>query len=495
MSSAVSVCEPSGNRENTGDQENTGDVVSAEHLRLVSGSRSSLDAFEGVADVVGSDLSVPLVTGESIRYANLDYAASAPALSSVAADLNRVLPYYASVHRGTGYTSQICSTLYENSRSQIASFAGARDDDLTIITRNTTDALNLLASALPADATVVCLDIEHHANLLPWQQLGATIVPAAGTIGDTLDHLDRALSEQHVDLLTITAASNVTGELLPLDRLADLAHRHGARLAVDGAQLAGHRRINIAESGIDYLAFSAHKCYAPYGAGVLIGRADWLDTAQPYLAGGGAVRRVTTHATEWTIGAARHEGGTPNVLGAVALASACRTIAAITDNRLRRHEGRLRTRLLSRLVNIPGIDVLAIWSDSREAVGVVGFTVAGYSPGLVASYLSAEHGIGVRDGAFCAHPLLDRLDATNGALRASFGLGTRSEDVDRLVDALQLLIRNGPLWDYALVNGRYQPSPDPRPAPSWLQDLGAAELARPELDGTELNRATSPCQQ
>lgn len=443
-------------------------AAGGDHPQLVAGSITTLDAFPGAAGVVGDDLDVPLVQGGSTRHANLDYAASAPPLESVTAHLAQALPYYASVHRGAGYTSQVSSALYEGSRAEIAAFVGARDDDLTILCRNTTDALNLLASAVPAGQQVACLDIEHHANLLPWQQRGATIVPSADTVADTLDRLDRVLAEQDIALLAITGASNVTGELLPLAQLADLSHRHGTRLAVDGAQLVPHRRIDIGETGVDYLAFSGHKCYAPYGAGVLVGRADWLDAAEPYLAGGGAVRHVTTESVDWATGAPRHEAGTPNVLGAAALASACRTIAELGEGPIRRHESRLRTRLLSRLISIPGVRALSIWSDTRDAVGVVGFTVAGYPAGLVAAYLSAEHGIGVRDGAFCAHPLLDRLDAGDGALRASFGLGTRSEDIDRLVAALWNLTNHGPNWSYARVDGQYQPTPDPRPAPEWL---------------------------
>ncbi|HEY9291629.1 MAG TPA: aminotransferase class V-fold PLP-dependent enzyme, partial [Microlunatus sp.] len=300
----------------------------------------ALDAFGPLAGVSGYDLQVPLIDGRSVRYANLDYAASAPALDAVIEDQQRVLPYYASVHRGAGYASAVSTALYEQARQTVAEFVGARSEDLTIFTRNTTDALNLLADAVPAEVGVVCLDIEHHANLLPWQGLQATIVPASATLAATLDDLDRVLAETGAGLLAITGASNVTGEVLPLRRLADLAHRHGARLAVDGAQLVPHRRINIAESGVDYLAFSGHKIYAPFGTGVLIGRADWLDAADPYLAGGGAVRKVTVEHTDWATGEARHEGGTPNVLGAAALASACRAIDEIGDDHLRRHEWR-----------------------------------------------------------------------------------------------------------------------------------------------------------
>jgi selenocysteine lyase/cysteine desulfurase len=426
------------------------------------------NAFGALAAVSGAELVVPLLDGRSVRYANLDYAASAPALESVLADQQRTVPYYASVHRGAGYASAVSTALYEQSRRTVADFVGARADDLTIFTRNTTDALNLLAGAVPAGVGVVCLDIEHHANLLPWQQIGAAVVPAAATLEATLDALERALVDPAVGLLAITGASNVTGEVLPLRRLTELAHRHGARIAVDGAQLVPHRRVDVADLGIDYLAFSGHKLYAPFGAGALVGRSDWLDAARPHLAGGGAVRRVRVDHTDWADGVARHEGGTPNVLGAAALAAACRAIDEIGDDHLRRHEWRLRTRLLSRLAAIPQVRLLAIWPDCRDAVGVVGFTVDGYDSGLVAAYLSAEHGIGVRDGAFCAHPLADRLGIVGGALRASFGLGSSSEDVDRLLAGLRTLVEQGSGHRYQVVAGRYQPVDDPRPLPEWI---------------------------
>ncbi|QGN35579.1 aminotransferase class V-fold PLP-dependent enzyme [Microlunatus sp. Gsoil 973] len=432
------------------------------------------DAFGPLAAVTGADLEVPLVDGRSVPYANLDYAASAPALAAVVADQQRILPYYASVHRGAGFASAVSTALYEQSRATVAAFVGARSDDLTVFTRNTTDALNLLAGAVPDGAPVVCLDIEHHANLLSWQRSGATVVPAAETLEQTLDDLEQAVINTGAGLLAITGASNVTGEVLPIRRIAALAHRHGARIVIDGAQLVPHRRIDIAASDIDYLAFSGHKLYAPYGAGALIGRADWLDAAEPYLAGGGAVRRVTVEHADWASGPARHEGGTPNVLGAAALAAACREIDRIGDDHLRRHEWRLRTRLLSRLAAIDEVRVLSIWDDCYDAVGVVGFTIDGYDSGLVAACLSAEHGIGVRDGAFCAHPLAARLGVPSGALRASFGVGSQASDVDRLLEALRSLITDGPRWEYEIVDGRYQPVGDPRPAPEWIGDLHTA---------------------
>ena len=422
--------------------------------------------------VVGGTLQAPLVGGRVVRHVNLDYAASAPALQAVSDHVTEALPYYASVHRGAGYASQVSTNLYETARTTIAAFVGARADDVTVITRNTTDALNLLAGAVPTTGPgggeVLVLDLEHHANLLPWTAGPHRVLPTADTVGQTLDLLEAALIERPATLVAVTGCSNVTGELLPIDRIVALAHAHGARVVVDGAQLVPHRRVDLETLGADYLAFSGHKLYAPFGAGVLIGRRDWLDAAAPYLAGGGAVRSVSPQGqADWAPAPQRHEGGTPNVLGAAALAAACRALAALPEGALEAHEAALAERLTAGLTAIPGVKVLRVWDDSTERVGVIGFTVAGHDPGRVAAYLSAEHGIGVRDGKFCAHPLLARLDVTEGALRASFGVGSRSEDADRLIAALRELVTNGEGTEYALSTGRWAPVADSRPAPAW----------------------------
>ena len=428
--------------------------------------------------VVGADLPVPIVTGGTLPYANLDYAASAPALAAVAEHVATALPYYASVHRGAGYASQVSTALLENARACVGRFVDARPDDVVVFVRNTTDALNLLAGAVPEDAlpgtrgtrggSVLYLDIEHHANLVTWQRRGHVALEAAPTIRETLSDLDAALAATPTALVAVTGASNVTGELLPIKRIARIAHRHGARVVVDAAQLAPHRRVSLRESGVDYVAFSGHKLYAPYGAGALVGRRDWLDAAPAYLAGGGAVREVTGETTEWASAPARHEAGTPNVLGAAALAKACETLAAQGEASLSAHEEALRERLVSGLTRHAEISILRIWADSADAIGVVAFTVAGFDAGLVAAYLSAEHAIGVRDGRFCAHPLLARLGiGRDGAVRASFGAGSASADVDRLVAAIDQLIAAGPAWAYERVDGRHTPIGDPRPLPDF----------------------------
>jgi selenocysteine lyase/cysteine desulfurase len=430
-----------------------------------------------LAEVVGADLDVPLVTGETARYVNLDYAASAPALRAVADQVTELLPLYSSVHRGAGYASAVCTSAYESARASVAAFAGARPEDAVIFTRNTTDALNLLASAVPG--SVVHLDIEHHANLLPWQARGARAVGACATLTETLDAVRDELARTPAALLAVTGASNVTGECLPLAELAALAHAAGARIAVDGAQLVPHRRVDLAAAGLDYLAFSGHKIYAPFGAGVLIGRPDWLDAAPPYLAGGGAVRQVGLDATEWAPSPARHEGGTPNVIGAVALAAACRFIDSLPAGAAEAHERSLTGRLLDGLSAIDGACILRLWPGCGvERIGVVTFTVDGWPAQHVAQYLSAEHAIGVRDGRFCAHPLLARLTPDGAAVRASLGLGSAAADVDRLVAALGALVTEGPSWAYAGAADGFAPVPDPRVLPDWLAGVPSG-LASP----------------
>ncbi|MEC5191529.1 MULTISPECIES: aminotransferase class V-fold PLP-dependent enzyme [unclassified Arthrobacter] len=453
-----------------------------------------------LAAVTGAEIQAPLIQGGHVRYANLDYGASAPALSVVSAYLNEILPFYASVHRGAGYASQISTSVYENARNVVRDFVGGRPDDAVIFTRNTTDSLNLLAGCLPvvdgvSAGEVLYLDIEHHANLLPWQRVPHRSVIAAPTLAGTLELLGGELAYGGVNLLAVTGASNVTGEILPVRALAALAHEYGARIVVDAAQLAPHRRIDMAADGIDYLAFSGHKLYAPFGAGVLIGRTDWLDAGTPHLAGGGAVQDARIDTVSWTTGPARHEGGSPNVLGAAALARATQVIAGLDAEQWRGHEDAIRAFLVEGLAGIDGVTVHQIFSDSASfdaaagsvsgtgTIGVVNFSLEGYDAGLVAAYLSAEHGIGLRDGRFCAHPLLRRLGLPSGSLRASFGLGSRLEDAQRLISGIEELRRNGLGWDYVVDTGRWVPSNDTRSYPHWAPNTpGTAGAAPCTLD-------------
>jgi selenocysteine lyase/cysteine desulfurase len=437
--------------------------------------------------VTGAEIQAPLIQGGHVRYANLDYGASAPALSVVSAYLNEILPYYASVHRGAGYASQISTSVYENARNIVRGFVGGRPDDSVIFTRNTTDSLNLLAGCLPvADGRhtgeVLYLDIEHHANLLPWQGVPHRSVVAASTLKATLESLRTELRQGDISLLAVTGASNVTGEILPIRELAALAHEYGARIVVDAAQLAPHRRIDIAADDVDYLAFSGHKLYAPFGSGVLVGRPDWLDAGTPHLAGGGAVREARLDSVSWATGPARHEGGSPNVLGAATLARATQVIGALDQELWHAHETAIRSFLVEGLQRIDGVTVHQIFSDTNDTIGVVNFSVAGYDAGLVAAYLSAEHGVGLRDGRFCAHPLLKRLGLPSGSLRASFGVGSRLEDAQRLLAGIEELRRTGLGWDYVVDAGRWVPANDTRSYPEWAPNTPGTAGAAPCTD-------------
>lgn len=472
------------------------DSTALESPALDSRNGADPDARSAVAGrplsaVTGAEIQAPLIQGGHVRYANLDYGASAPALSVVSAYLNEILPFYASVHRGAGYASQISTSVYENARGIVRGFVGGRADDSVIFTRNTTDSLNLLAGCLPVrdgrhTGEVLYLDIEHHANLLPWQTVPHRSVVAAPTLAATVERLREELAQGGISLLAVTGASNVTGEILPIRALAALAHEYGARIVVDAAQLAPHRRINIAADDVDYLAFSGHKLYAPFGAGVLVGRPDWLDAGTPHLAGGGAVLDARLDAVSWATGPARHEGGSPNVLGAATLARATEVIAALDEEQWHAHENAIRSFLVEGLQRIDGVSVHQIFSDTEQGagtIGVVNFSVAGYDAGLVAAYLSAEHGIGLRDGRFCAHPLLRRLGLPSGSLRASFGLGSRLEDAHRLLAGIQQLRQTGLGWDYVVDAGRWVPSNDARSYPHWAPNTpGTAGAAPCSLD-------------
>jgi selenocysteine lyase/cysteine desulfurase len=419
--------------------------------------------------VVGADLTVPTLHGEA-AYANLDHAASTPALETVKTAVDRALETYSSVHRGAGFASRLTSAWYEQARAEVAAFVGAREDDTVVFTRTTTDSWAVLSKALPSRTTVFVFGTEHHSTLLPWGRYRTVRLPVPQTVEDAHALLEEAL-EEHPSrhrLVVIAAASNVTGEVWPVERFAALAHEHGARIAVDAAQLSAHRTIDLAAWDTDYVAFSGHKTYAPYGAGVLAGRSDWLDAGNPYLLGGGATRTVSEDGTTWATGPARHEGGSPNVIGAIALAAACATISRHREA-IEAHEAVLLERLRNGLDQVPGVEVLSIFGEDSDRVGVVAFTIDGWDSALVSQVLSVEHGIGVRDGKFCAHLLVDELledpwgERSATAVRASIGLGSTLEGVDRLVAAVARLVERGTDATWTFTEGGWSiEGSDPR---------------------------------
>lgn len=439
--------------------------------------------------LVGDDVLVPCDDGLERRYVNLDTAASTSALPAVAQRVHEFLPWYSSVHRGAGYKSRHATQLYEYARAAALDFAGRpRDgDDVAIVCRNTTEAINHLAYRLrlsPHD-TIVTTVIEHHANLLPWARLCRRRFVECGPDGtfDLDDVTDALDASPRPKLLALTGASNVTGWLPPIDDIIDAAHDRGIPTLIDAAQVAPHRRL---PATADYLAWSGHKMYAPFGAGILLGPRRSFTEGDPFLAGGGAVDLVDLDEVTWTDPPEREEAGSPNVVGAVALHAAIDEFHRIGWDAIVAHDRELSTRLRNGLAAIPGVTVLGP-DLTVDTLPVAAFTIAGLHHALVAARLSVEHGIGVRHGCFCAHPYLLRLldltpgevadyhaavqagdrRAMPGAVRASAGLSTSVADIDLLLAAVRQIAAGDPArldYDQDPHTGDFWPTGD---IPGW----------------------------
>jgi len=435
-----------------------------------------------LAALVGADVQVPCLDGSQRPYRDLDCAASTPALVTVAERVGNFLPMYSSVHRGAGYKSRMATDAYEQARATTLEFCGrsADGEDVAIMVRNTTEAINHLAYRLrlePGDVVATTV-VEHHANLLPWARVAERRFVECGTDGmfETAAVLAALDQKPRPKVLAITAASNVTGWLPPIDEIVGQAHDRGVLVALDAAQLAPHRPI---PRGADFVSFSGHKLYAPFGAGALVGQRSLFMTGDPFLAGGGAVDLVDLDEVIWTDPPEREEAGSPNVVGAVAFAAAMAELRRVGWGTLATHEATLATRLKVGLAAIDGVRLLGP-GPSIDTLAVASFTVEGLHHALVAARLSAEWGIGVRHGCFCAHPYLLRLlglGATEiaearqhilggdrrqipGAIRASCGIGTTTADVDALVAAVAELAGGIPApVDYVQdpVTGDYWP--------------------------------------
>jgi len=448
--------------------------------------------------LVGDELVVPCLDGVERPYLSLDSAASTASLPAVAERVTDFLPWYSSVHRGAGYKSQMATAAYEEARAAALAFAGRTGtDDIAIICRNTTEAINHLAYRLqlgPHDVVVTTV-AEHHANLLPWARLGSARrfvecdISGRFTLADVVSVLDDGPRPR---LLAITGATNVTGWLPPIDEIIDAAHERGVPVLVDAAQLAAHRPM---PATADFVAWSGHKMYAPFGAGVLIGPRTAFTEGDPFLAGGGAVDLVDLDEVVWTDPPEREEAGSPNVIGAVALGAAIEGLESIGWDAIVAHEDELAHRLRHGLAAIDGVRLLGPPLDVAT-LAVATFEVADLPHALVAARLSAEFGIGVRHGCFCAHPYLIRLldlpqdlieryrhdvlagDRRNipGAVRASAGLSVTPAEIDRLLDAVAVIAGGGPApvaYEQDQATGDFWPEGAAAPWSSGDRSLGA----------------------
>jgi len=415
-----------------------------------------------LAALVGDDVEVPCVDGRRRRYKSFDTAASTSALPAVLAAVEEFVPLYSSVHRGAGYKSRRSTAAYEAARAAALEFGGGGSRDVAILCRNATEAINHLAYRLrlaPGDVVLTTV-VEHHANLLPWGRVARRRYVECGPDGtfgvdDVIAGLD---ARPRPKLLAVTGASNVTGWMPDLEAVIEAAHERGLPVAVDAAQLAPHRPVPAAA---DYVAFSGHKLYAPFGSGALVGPARTFADGDPFLAGGGAVDLVDLDEVVWSAPPEREEAGSPNVVGVVALAAAIEELGRIGFGALAAHESALAARLRRGLAGIDGVRLLGPSLDT-DTLAIATFVVEDVHHALVAARLSAEWGIGVRHGCFCAHPYIVRLLGIGpdeieryrralrsgdhrqmpGAVRASCGIATTAEDVDDLVAAVSAIARS-----------------------------------------------------
>ncbi|MCX7878547.1 MAG: aminotransferase class V-fold PLP-dependent enzyme [Ignavibacteria bacterium] len=398
---------------------------------------------------------------EPRRLIYLDHGASTHSSLTV---LNKYVDfiknYYSNVHRGRHFLSMISTELFDRVYDTIIRFISAdKDSNSVIITSNTTQALDMAACCMKdfEGITLVSL-MEHHSNDLPHRHRGKVIhfgVRQDGSID--IDDLELKLRLNKVKLVAVTGASNVTGFMPDIHKIAELAHQHGAEILVDAAQLLAHKKINVKPDSdlqhIDFLAAAGHKAYAPFGSAFLFGPREILDRSLPYIPGGGTVLFVSENDYVYAPSPDRHQGGTPNIAGAIALAESLSFLEKIGMQNIREHEIELTEYAIDKLKKIPEVPLLGdIPAENR--LGVICFNINGLNNGLVADILNNEAAIATRNGRFCAHPymsfLLGRDDSDEiiqrlrkgekfdigGAVRISFGLYNTTEEIDITCDMI-----------------------------------------------------------
>ena len=350
----------------------------------------------------------------------------------------------ANVHRGVYQLSSEATDLYENARVTVARFIGASSPDQVVFTRNTSEAINLVAYAwglnnLSAGDEIIVTELEHHSNLVPWH-LGAgyrgAVVKAVRLLPSgrlDLEHYGQLLKSGRVKLVAFAHVSNALGTIHPVAEMARMAHAVGALCLVDGAQGAPHLPVRVRDLGADFYAFSGHKMLGPTGIGVLWGKPEVLKAMPPFLGGGEMIRTVHTDHSTYADPPGRFEAGTPAIAEAIGLGAAVRYLEALGLERILEHEQALTRYALEQLDALEAVTTYGPRGDDRA--GVVSFNVRGAHPHDVASFLD-EDGICVRAGHHCAQPAMRALGVQSTA-RASFGVYNTAEDVDALVKSLR----------------------------------------------------------
>jgi len=373
----------------------------------------------------------------------LDSAASAQKPRQVISAMTRCMETaYANVHRGAYRLSEQATDAYEAARAAVARFLGAGDSREVVFTRNSTEAINLVAHSygrgvMKPDRAVLISEMEHHANIVPWQMLrderGVELRVCRVTDAGELDLEDlSAKLAGKVGLVAVTHMSNALGTVTPAERIASMAHDAGALVLFDGSQAAVHRRVDVQAVGADFYVFTGHKLYGPTGIGVLWARAELLDRMPPFLGGGEMIASVTFEKTTWAPFPAKFEAGTPPIIESVGLRAAIDYVSAVGMPAVEAHERRLVDHAMRRLSDVDGLTVLG---RAQDRGGVFSFALDNAHPHDLSTLLDRA-GIAVRAGRHCAEPLHARFGQEGGTCRASFGLYTTAAEVDTLAEAL-----------------------------------------------------------
>lgn len=417
--------------------------------------------------VCGVEKKVPLIDGSYTTYINFDNAATTPPFKSVLQEILDFSPWYSSIHRGTGFKSMLSSKLYEDSRKTLLDFVKSHDNNTVIYVKNTTEAINKLAFKLCTKVkkcVVLSTDMEHHSNDLPWRDkyiVDYIKINKDGTL--SMKDLEKKLIFYNgsVKLVTVSGASNVTGALNPIYEIAELCHKYSTRILVDAAQLIPHAYFNMGYNNsikhIDFVVFSAHKMYAPFGIGVLVCPKDIFMEGAPDYTGGGTVKLVTHEFVSWEEPPEKEEAGSPNVMGVIALAASIKTYNSIGIKNIYEHEKYLTQYALKELRKIPEV-ILYDNIPCNKRVSIIPFNIEGIKHNITAEILSKEAGIGVRSGCFCAQPYVQKLlnipeDEVKeyienpslerpGMVRISFGLYNEPWEIDRLIFMIKKIIAN-----------------------------------------------------
>lgn len=380
------------------------------------------------------------INGHPLVY--LDSAATSQKPRVVLEALQRYYEYdNANVHRGVHTLGSRATDAYEGAREKVARFIGAARTEEIIFTRGTTTALNLVASsygpsAVGAGDEIVITQMEHHSNLIPWQQLalktGATLkfIPLQPDGQIAIEDVEKTVTDK-TKIVATNYVSNVLGVVNPVKEMAEIAHRHGAVMVVDGAQSTPHMKVNVRDLDCDFYAFSGHKMCAPTGIGVLYGKKHLLESMEPIEFGGEMIDDVGLYESTWKELPWKFEGGTPIIAGAVGLAAAIDFLESIGMDEIHRHETRLAAYAIERLSEIEGV---TLYGPRQREVGLLTFNLLDVHPHDVATVLDSQ-GIAIRAGHHCCQPLMRWLEASATA-RASLYLYNTEQDIDRLAEAL-----------------------------------------------------------